>query len=50
MKSAPTLVVCYEVLRMRGINAGFPRLPYSMLDEAKRQSIKQAFSEMGLKF
>jgi len=50
MKSAPTLVVCYEVLRMRGVNAGFPRLPYSMLTEEKRQDIKARFSEMGLKF
>lgn len=50
MKSAPTLVVCYEVLRMRGVNAGYPRLPYSLLSEEKRASIKKAFSGMGLKF
>jgi N-acetylneuraminate lyase/4-hydroxy-tetrahydrodipicolinate synthase len=50
MKSAPTLVVCYEVLHMRGVNAGYPRLPYALLSEEKRASIKKAFSEMGLKF
>jgi len=50
MKSAPTLVVCYEVLRMRGVNAGYPRLPYSLLSDEKRASIRKAFGDMGMKF
>jgi len=48
LKYAPTQVVCYEVLRMRGINAGYPRRPYSLLDEETRKRIESAFTEMGL--
>jgi len=48
LKYAPTLVVCYEVLKMRGINAGYPRRPYSPLDEATREKIRAAFAREGL--
>jgi len=48
LKYGPTLVVCYEVLKARGINAGYPRLPYSTLSEDTRSKILSAFSEMGL--
>jgi len=48
LKYAPTLVVCYDVLKMRGINAGFPRRPYSPLDEETKKRVKAAFTEEGL--
>lgn len=48
MKLGPTLVVCYEVLRMRGVNAGFPRRPYALLPEEVRAKVKAGFTEMGL--
>lgn len=48
MKYGPTLVVCYEVLKARGIDAGYPRLPYSLLDEELRKKVLTAFTEMGL--
>ena len=48
MKFAPTLVVCYDVLKARGINAGFPRRPYSSLNEEMKKKVITAFSEMGL--
>lgn len=48
MKLGPTLVTCYEVLRMRGVNAGYPRRPYSLLSEETRAKVKAGFTEMGL--
>jgi len=48
MKLGPTLVVCYEALRMRGVNAGYPRRPYGPLPEEARAKIKAGFTEMGL--
>ena len=48
LKYAPTLVVCYEVLKMRGIEAGFPRRPYSPLDRDSRKRVKDAFTKEGL--
>lgn len=48
LKYAATLVVCYEVLKMRGIDAGFPRRPYLPLDQKTRGKIEQAFKGMEL--
>lgn len=48
LKYASTLVVCYEALKMRGVDAGFPRRPYSPLNEDTRERIRKAFTEMGL--
>lgn len=48
MKYAPTLVVCYDVLKERGIDAGFPRLPYSSLNDEIKKKVFAAFEEMGL--
>ncbi len=48
LKFAPTLVVCYAVLKMRGINAGYPRLPYSPLNEDIERKVYREFVEMGL--
>lgn len=50
LKMAPTLVVCYEVLRMRGVNAGYPKPPYLPLVGALCEKIKSAFSDLGLLF
>ena len=48
LKYAATLVVCYQVLQWRGVNAGFPRRPYSPLDERTKKKIRDAFKEMSL--
>ncbi|HEY59633.1 MAG TPA: dihydrodipicolinate synthase family protein [Anaerolineae bacterium] len=50
LKTAPTLVVCYEVLRMRGINPGNPRLPFHSLEKGKLKHIRSSFAELGLHF
>ncbi len=48
LKLAPTLVVCYEILRMRGVNPGQPRLPYHLLDDETREKIRGSLKELGL--
>ena len=48
LKFAPTVVVCYEVLKARGINAGYPRRPYRSLDEGTRTKVIEAFRAEGL--
>lgn len=48
LKYAPTVVVCYEVLKMRGVNAGYPRRPYSPVDDETRERIRAAFAAEGL--
>jgi len=48
MKYGSTLVVCYEVLRLRGINAGIPRLPYLPLDGETAKRVKLGFEKLGL--
>lgn len=48
LKYAPTLVVCYEVLKARGIDAGYPRLPYAPLEGDKLKKVLDGFTEMGL--
>lgn len=48
LKYAPTLVTCYAVLKMRGINAGFPRRPYAPLEEAMSEKIRSEFRGLGL--
>lgn len=48
LKLAPTVVVCYEGLKMRGIDAGYPRRPYSPVDDATREKIRAAFAAEGM--
>lgn len=48
LKYAPTLVTCYSVLKMRGINAGYPRKPYSPLSKDLEQRIHGEFEKLGL--
>lgn len=48
LKYAPTLVSCYAVLKMRGINAGLPRKPYLPLSKEMEQKVHSEFKKMGL--
>jgi len=48
LKYAPTLVSCYAVLKMRGINAGFPRKPYLPLSNEMEQKVYSELKKMGL--
>jgi dihydrodipicolinate synthase/N-acetylneuraminate lyase len=48
LKFGPTLVVCYEVLKMRGVNAGYPRAPFMMLSDEIREKTRAEFARLGL--
>jgi dihydrodipicolinate synthase/N-acetylneuraminate lyase len=48
LKYAPTLVTCYDVLKMRDVNAGFPRRPYTPLDEGLKRRVRDEFHRLGL--
>ena len=48
LKYGPTLTMSYAVLRMRGMNPGFPRDPYQDIDEALYKKVESEFKLMGL--
>jgi dihydrodipicolinate synthase/N-acetylneuraminate lyase len=48
LKYGPTLVTCYEVLKMRGVNAGYPKRPYAPLSEELKRKVRDDFLQMGL--
>jgi dihydrodipicolinate synthase/N-acetylneuraminate lyase len=48
LKYGPTLVTCYEVLKMRGVNAGHPRRPYTPLSDELKRKVRDKFLQMGL--
>ena len=48
LKYGPTLTMTHAVLRMRGMNPGFPRDPYQDIDEALYKKVEGEFKEMGL--
>lgn len=45
---APTIPACYEILRIRGINAGYPKMPFRRLTEKETEKIKSELVEIGL--
>lgn len=47
-KYGPTVPIMYEILKMRGIDAGYPRLPYIDIDEELKERIKKGLQELGL--
>jgi dihydrodipicolinate synthase/N-acetylneuraminate lyase len=47
-KYGPTVPIMYEILKMRGIDAGYPRLPYIDIDEELKERTKKGLQELGL--
>lgn len=41
-----TIVSVYEMLRMRGINAGMPKSPFRLVDETTRESIRTELQKL----
>lgn len=41
-----TIVSVYEMLRLRGIDAGVPKLPFYPLDQKRREQIRQALEDL----
>jgi 4-hydroxy-tetrahydrodipicolinate synthase len=48
LKYGPTLTMTYAVLRMRGINAGYPRRPYQDIPTSLYERAEREFRDMGL--
>lgn len=43
-----TIVSIYEMLRLRGIDAGIPRLPFYPLDQKRRRQIRQVLEDLNM--
>jgi len=48
LKYGPTLTMSYAVLRMRGMNPGYPRNPYQEIPPALYEKAEKELREMGL--
>lgn len=48
LKIGPTIPACHAMLELRGIPAGFPRLPFEPLDDAQKERIRAAMLQEGL--
>ncbi len=47
-KLGPTVPIMHAVLRMRGIDAGYPRSPLIEIDDGLKDTVKERFSGLGL--
>jgi len=47
-KFGPTVPTCHAILDLRGVDAGYPRLPYTPLSPDVVQKVKAALQELGL--
>jgi len=47
-KSAPTVPILHEILRMRGIDAGYSRSPLIEIDDTTKQKIHSGLKELNL--
>jgi N-acetylneuraminate lyase/4-hydroxy-tetrahydrodipicolinate synthase len=48
MKYGPTLTMIYAILKMRGIDTGFPKAPYREISRDLYERAEREFKEMGL--
>jgi 4-hydroxy-tetrahydrodipicolinate synthase len=48
LKYGPTLTMTYAVLRMRGMNPGYPRAPHQDISKELYQRVEGEFKDMGL--
>jgi dihydrodipicolinate synthase/N-acetylneuraminate lyase len=48
LKYGPTLTMSYAVLRMRGMNPGFPRKPYQEIPSSLYEKAEEELKDMGL--
>lgn len=47
-KSAPTVPILHEILRMKGIDAGYSRSPFIEIDDASKQKIHAGLKALKL--
>ena len=48
MKYGPTVPSCHAILKMRGIDGGYPRLPFSPVSAEVADRIERGLTELGL--
>ena len=48
LKLGPTLTMIYAILRMRGIDPGYPRAPYADIPQDLYAKVEKEYKEMGL--
>jgi dihydrodipicolinate synthase/N-acetylneuraminate lyase len=47
-KFGPTLPTCHAILKLRGVDAGFPRLPFQPVSEEIEEKVKSSLKELNL--
>jgi dihydrodipicolinate synthase/N-acetylneuraminate lyase len=47
-KYGPTVPTCHAILKLRGIDAGYPRLPFTPLSAETEKRVKDALQKLGL--
>ncbi len=47
-KAGPTVPIMHEILRMRGVDAGYPRSPFIEIDQATKNKVKQGLQDLDL--
>jgi dihydrodipicolinate synthase/N-acetylneuraminate lyase len=47
-KAGPTVPIMHEILRMKGIDAGYPRSPLIDLDQAARDRVRRGLNQAGV--
>ena len=47
-KFGPTVPTCHAILKMRGVDAGYPRLPFMPVPPETEQRVKEALKKKGL--
>lgn len=47
-KYGPTVPTCHAILKLRGVDAGYPRLPFTPVPPETEKRVKEALQRMGL--
>lgn len=48
IKMGPTIPICHSILKMRGVDAGVPKLPFLPVPDELQQKIRVALAELNL--
>ena len=48
MKYGPTVPTCHAILKMRGIDGGYPRLPYTPVSQEIEDKVREGLKGLGL--
>jgi len=47
-KYGPTIPTCHAILKLRGIDAGYPRLPFTLVSTETEERVKESLKSSGL--